>query len=139
MIKILVSAREYRSTSNFFQNTSLTAIYRLYRVKSVFSTYFSIEKRYLHYKPCLLTKLSSRKSCELFAFSSEKKRFFDLNTELNFLSTRQGLSIEASGRGKNFWLIFWLGKKVEIFSTCRVDKKFAVSEFFLSDFWPKTA
>jgi hypothetical protein len=49
--------------------------------KNDFMTYFSIEKSYskngvVHYKPCPLTSLSSRKSWDLFAFSSEKIDFF---------------------------------------------------------------
>jgi hypothetical protein len=39
-------------------------------------TIFFQEKIILRYKPCPLTSLSGRKSCELFAFPIEKINFF---------------------------------------------------------------
>jgi hypothetical protein len=66
------------------------------KVKSVFSTYFSIEssnpKKYLlHFKPCLMTSLSSRKSWEKFALSIEKIDFLIFS----YLNLRAGIKIHT--------------------------------------------
>jgi hypothetical protein len=40
-----------------------------------FDRKWQLKKHFLHYKPCLLTSLSRRKSWKIFAFSSEKIDF----------------------------------------------------------------
>jgi hypothetical protein len=47
-----------------------------------------LKKGVLHYKPCPLTSLSSRKNWEIFAFSSEKIDF------LNFALTNFGVHLK---------------------------------------------
>ena len=44
--------------------------------RPIFRQRRAIQKNFLHYKPCLLTSLSSGKSWEIFALSIEKIDFF---------------------------------------------------------------
>ena len=103
-----------------------------------------LKKGVLHYKPCPLTSLSSRKNWDIFAFSSEKIDFF-IFACTNF-----------RGHLKKFPLFFWLGsplwaKMDQIFSSTRYNNSYTnrkpfsslveicCFQIFLSDFWPKKA
>ena len=80
MIKILVRAREYRSTTNFPEIPLWRPFIGLQSQKWFFDLFFDrkgqSKKGVLHYKPCPLTSLSSRKSWDIFTFSREKIDFF---------------------------------------------------------------
>jgi hypothetical protein len=80
MMKILVRAWEYRSTTNFPEIPLCRPFMGLQSQKCFFGLFFDREeqskKDFLHYKPCPMTSLSSRKSWDLFALSIEKIDFF---------------------------------------------------------------
>ena len=48
-----------------------------------FNREWQSKKNFLHYKPCLLASLLSRKSWEIFALSIEKIEFLNLDSKLN--------------------------------------------------------
>ena len=108
---ILVRAREYRITTNF-PKIPLCCPFIGLQVKSVFSLYFfdreeQSKKYFLHYKPCLMTSLSSRKSWDIFTLSIEKIDFlifsyFNLRAHLSALIHKQGY---IRSRNCNF---FWI-------------------------------
>ncbi len=80
MTKILVRAREYRSTTNFPEIPLWRPFIGLKSQKCFFDLFFGreeqSEKYFLHYKPCPMTSLSSRKSWDIFALSIKKIDFF---------------------------------------------------------------
>ena len=80
MIKILVRAREYRSTTNFPKIPLCRPFIGLQSQKYFFALFLDREqqskKYFLHYKPCPMTSLSSRKSWDILALSIEKIDFF---------------------------------------------------------------
>ena len=108
--------------SNFkisFKNEKLDSIYwdidhQSCKVeKWFFDLFFEREMQYkkyfLHYKPCLLTSLSSRKSWDIFAFSSEKIEFF-IFAYTNFMGLRKKV-IQPRGYvrfGSNFFFTLFL-------------------------------
>ena len=129
--------------------------------KSDFWLFFNreelLKKGVLHYKPCQLTSLSSRKSWDIFAVSSEKIDFFIFdytNFRVHFKKVihpkgyvRFGSNFFSHSLWKNFCpLLSNRGdpyqKKVEIFfssdmtiytpieNPCRVYRKYVASKFF---------
>ena len=111
MIKTLVMAREYRNTT-YFPKIPLWRLYiGLQSQKCFFDLFFDREwqykKFYLHYKPCLLMSLSSRKNWDIFALSIEKIDFFifsyfNLKAHLSALITPEGQIRPRSC--KFFWI-----------------------------------
>ena len=81
MIKLLVREREYRSTTNFPKIPLWPLYIGLQSQKFFFDLFFDREQQsknyFLHYKPCLLTSLSSRKSCRDICIIYRKNRFSD--------------------------------------------------------------
>jgi hypothetical protein len=78
MIKILVRPREYGRKTNFTKTTLLGPSIGSYSQKWFFDLFSIVQskKYFLHYKPCPITSLSSRKSWKIFALPIEKIEIF---------------------------------------------------------------
>jgi len=109
MIKILFGESEYRSKTNIPKILLWSPSIGLQSQKCFFDQFFDREKQskkyFLHYKPCPLTSLSSRKSLEKFALSSEKIDFmiisyFNLRVHLSVLIIPEG---QLRSRNCNFF------------------------------------